>query len=182
MKPLLVFFFLSIGVISCNSDPKTEPAKTDSVVAKQAIVYPFTPKYSLNWQAGDEKNALIVLNCLKNFTDGNMKAVLIDFADTVEFIKDRYHFRGSRDSLQAIVNASRNEMASVSKVFDTWITTFYPDKNETWVTLWYTEYLTDKKGKQDSLYYTDDVLIKDGKVLVYDEKQRLFPEPPRMKK
>jgi hypothetical protein len=182
MKPFLLLSLLSIGVISCNSDPKPEPAKTDSVVANQPLVYPFKPKYSLNWQAGDEKNALIVLNCLKNFNEGNMKAVLTDFADTVEFIKDRYHFRGSRDSLQSIVNASRSEMASVSKVFDTWITTYYPDQKDTWVTLWYTEYLTDKKGKQDSLYYVDDVLIKNGKVVVYDEKQRLFPDPPTVKK
>jgi hypothetical protein len=182
MKPFLVFSLLSIGVISCNSDPKPASEKADSVTAKQTIVYPFKPKYSLNWQPGDEKNALIVLNCLKNFNEGNMKAVLADFADTVEFIKDKYHFKGSRDSLQTIVNASRNEMASVSKVFDTWITTYYPDEKDTWVTLWYTEYLTDKKGKQDSLYYTDDVLIKNGKVMVYDEKQRFFPDPPKVKK
>jgi hypothetical protein len=182
MKPFLVFFLFSIGMISCNSGPKPEPPKTDSVATKQAIVYPFKAKYSLNWQPGDEKNALIVLNCLKNFNDGNMNSVLADFADTVVFTKDKYYFRGSRDSLQSIINATRNEMASVSKVFDTWITTYYPDEKDTWVTLWYTEYLTDKKGKQDSLYYVDDVLIKNGKVTLYDEKQRFFPDPPKMKK
>ena len=69
------------------------------------------------------------------------------------------------------------DFASVSKVFDTWITTFYPGNKDTWVTLWYTEYWTDKKGKTDSLYYADDVLIKNGKIVVYDEKQRLFPVP-----
>ena len=28
--------------------------------------------------------------------------------------------------------------------------------------------------KADSIYYTDDVLVKNGKILLYDEKQRLF--------
>jgi len=46
--------------------------------------------------------------------------------------------------------------------------------DENWVTLWYTEIMTDKKGKVDSIYYTDDVLAKNGKILVYDEKQRRF--------
>jgi hypothetical protein len=68
----------------------------------------------------------------------------------------------------------RKASVSVSKNFDTWITRYYPDKNETWVTLWYTEIMTDKKGKVDSIYYTDDVLVKNGKILVYDEKQRRF--------
>jgi hypothetical protein len=34
---------------------------------------------------------------------------------------------------------------------------------------------TDKKGKIDSIYYTDDVLVKNQKIVVYDEKQRRFP-------
>ena len=95
----------------------------------------------------------------------------------MEFIKDGFHFKGNRDSLAVITAESRAEMATVSKEFDTWLTTFYPEKNDTWVTLWYTERWTDKKGKMDSLYYTDDVLFKNGKIVVYDEKQRQFPAP-----
>ncbi len=68
-------------------------------------------------------------------------------------------------------------MATLSKTFDTCITTYYPDKKETWVTLWYQEKWTDKKGKADSLYYADDVLLKNGKILVYDEKGRHYPAP-----
>ena len=70
-----------------------------------------------------------------------------------------------------------NASATVSKNFETWSTIFYPDKNETWVTLWYTEIMTDKKGKVDSIYYTDDVLVKNNQIVVYDEKQRQFPGP-----
>lgn len=65
--------------------------------------------------------------------------------------------------------------ATVTKEFDSWMTTYYPDKKDTWVTLWYVEKWTDKKGKKDSLYYVDDVLLKNGKILVYNEKIRHFP-------
>jgi len=177
MKHSLFLIIFCIGLFSCNTSPKTEIAKSDSVVSGETLIYPFTPKYSLKWQPGDEKYALMVLNCLKHFDDGDMKGTFADFADTVEFIKDGFHFKGNRDSLAVITAESRAEMATVSKEFDTWLTTFYPEKNDTWVTLWYTERWTDKKGKMDSLYYTDDVLFKNGKIVVYDEKQRQFPAP-----
>jgi hypothetical protein len=48
-------------------------------------------------------------------------------------------------------------------------------KKDTWVTLWYVEKWTDKKGKVDSLYYTDDVLMRNGKIISYDEKIRRYP-------
>jgi hypothetical protein len=176
MKQFLLVIGLCTGGLGCNTEPKPGTSEMDSTILKGTTIYPFTPKYSLKWQAGDEKNALIVLNCLKHYVDGDIRGALNDFADTVDFIGDKFHFSGSKDSLKPILDATRSEMVSVSKVFDTWMTTYYPDKKDTWVTLWYTEKWTDKKGKVDSLYYADDVLIKNGKIVVYDEKQRRFPD------
>jgi hypothetical protein len=176
LLPAILCAFL---ILSCNTEQAPAVVKSDST--REVIQYPFTPNYSLNWQPGDEKNALLVLNCLKHYVDGDMKGTMADFADTVEFIADKFHFKGSRDSLEKIIAAERADLATVSKVFDTWLTAYYPDKKDTWVTLWYTETWTDKKGKTDSLYYTDDVLIKNGKIVVYDEKQRQFPKPAAKK-
>jgi len=176
-QTLLLAGISAILLLSCHSVTNPAPDKSDSTTAKEPMAYPFTPKYSLNWRPGDEKNALIVLNCLKNYVAGDINGTMADFADTVEFLGDDFHFSGSKDSLKSIISAERNEMASVSKVFDTWLTSYYPDKDDTWVTLWYTETWTDKKGKTDSLYYTDDVLIKNGKIKEYDEKIRHFQKP-----
>ena len=175
MKRFLLFIFLCIVIFSCNNGPKPEEIKTDNNVKKDTLNYPFTAKYSLNWQPGDEKNAVLVLNCLKKYVAGDIKGCVDYFADSAEFIADKFHYKGSRDSLELIIADMRNASAVVSKNFDTWITTYYPDKDDTWVTLWYTEIMTDRKGKVDSMYYTDDVLIKNGKIAVYDEKQRRFP-------
>lgn len=75
----------------------------------------------------------------------------------------------------------RSASASVSREFDSWMTTYYPDKKDTWVSLWYIEKMRGKNGKKDSVYYTGDVLIKDGKIRIYDEKMRRYATPPAKK-
>jgi len=174
MKEVRLLSIFGLFLFGCNSNSSQSEVKPDSTVAKEQLSYPFTPKYSINWRPGDEKNALLVLNCLKRYVDGDIKGCVSYFADTSAFIADKFYFRGGRDSLENIIGAMRNASASVSKNFDSWMTLYYPDKDDTWVTLWYTEKMTDKQGKVDSIYYTDDVLVKNGKIVEYDEKQRLF--------
>lgn len=174
MKQVLVLFVFLVVIFGCNSNSTQPTVKTDSAVTSEPLSYPFTPKYSINWRPGDERNALLVLNCLKKYVDGDIKGCVSYFADTSEFVADKFYFRGRRDSLESVIGAMRNASTSVSKNFDSWMTLYYPDKDATWVTLWYTEVMTDKQGKVDSIYYTDDVLVKNGKILHYDEKQRLY--------
>jgi hypothetical protein len=174
MKRALYLLTICIILYSCWGKPATDQPKSDTA----KINFPFKPKYSINWQMGDPKNALIVLNCLKSYVAGDIKGAMQNFADTVQFVSDGFFFRGKKDSLATILAQTRNELATVTKEFDSWVTTYCPDKKDTWVTLWYTEKWTDKKGKKDSLYYVDDVLLRDGKILLYDEKSRHFPTPP----
>jgi hypothetical protein len=175
VKFIPCFLFLPFVLLSCHPGHPTESTTSAGNIKKDSIIYPFTPRYSINWQPGDEKNALMVLNCLKNYVAGDLRATLKDFSDTTEFVADNFHFRGPKDSLAILLGQTRSEMVRLSKDFDSWMTTYYPDKNDTWVTLWYKETWTDKKGKTDSLFYTDDVLIKNGKIVLYDEKQRRPP-------
>jgi len=181
MKEILVLVFISAAFFGCGSEPKKDEAKTDSTAKKEPLVYPFTAKYSLNWQPGDEKNAVLALTSFKKYVDGDVKGAFDYFADSIEFIMDKFHFVGKRDSLVAMFTPMRAEMTSMSVQPDTWLTAYYPDKNETWVTVWSTQKWTDKKGKTDSVYLVDDILIKDGKIHEVDEKQREFPVP-KMKK
>lgn len=172
MKQFLLLLIVCIAFFSCRNKSSSDAGK-GGTTAK--LSYPFTPKYSINWQPGDEKNALIVLNCLKKYVDGDVKGAVENFADTCDFLADQFAFHGKKDSLVKILSQMRGDMASVSKEFESWMTTYYPDKKDTWVTLWYVEKWTDKKGKKDSLYYTDDVLMRNGKILLYDEKMRRAP-------
>jgi hypothetical protein len=182
MKFSLLFIFSCFVFAGCNNETKTAEAKTDSTAKdntakKETLTYPFTPKYSLNWEPGDEKNAVIALTSLKKFVDGDVKGSLEYFADSVEFFADKFHFVGKKDSLEKIMTPMRADAVKMSLVPDTWITTYYPDQKSTWVTVWSTQTWTDKKGKVDSVYLTDDILMKEGKILQVDEKQRLFAAP-----
>ncbi|QHS54320.1 hypothetical protein GWR56_01715 [Mucilaginibacter sp. 14171R-50] len=172
MKQILALAILAFALISCKQTNTTGQTKADTV---STLNYPFKPKYSIKWEKGDEKNAQIVLNCLKKYVDGDIKGAVASFADTVTFLADNFAFTGKKDSLANIIGQMRGDLVSVSKEFESWMTTYYPDKKDTWVTLWYMEKWTDKKGKTDSLYYTDDVLLKNGKIVLYDEKIRHNP-------
>jgi len=181
MKKSLFLVFLSVVFFGCGSEPKKDEVKTDSTAKKEPLVYPFTAKYSLNWQPGDEKNAVLALTSFKKYVDGDVKGSFEYFADSIEFIMDKFHFVGTKDSLLAMMTPMRAQVASMSVQPDTWITTYYPDQKDTWVTVWSTQKWTDKKGKTDSVYLVDDILIKNGKIREVDEKQREFPVP-KMKK
>jgi hypothetical protein len=175
MKHTLLLMITVSVLGSCHSGSSSSLAGTDSLKAKAPLDYPFKARYSITWQPGNDSNALVVLNCLKKYVDGDVKGCASYFADTAEFIADKVHFRGSRDDLGKLILSMRSASATVSKEFDSWMSVYYPDKDANWVTLWYTEKMTDQKGKVDSIYYTDDVLVKNGKILLYDEKQRQFP-------
>ena len=82
-----------------------------------------------------------------------LKAAPLILPIPAEFIADKFHFKGSRDSLTKIIANMRNASATVSKEFDSWMTTYYPDKKDTWVTLWYKEKTTDKNGKKGSILF-----------------------------
>jgi hypothetical protein len=174
MKKSLIFLLSCAAFFGCNSGTKEE-AKTDNTAKKDSLVYPFTAKYSLNWQPGDEKNAVIALNAFKKYLDGDVKGCFESFGDSVEFIADKFHFKGKKDSLMAMMIPMRGSFATMSDQPDAWITTYYPDQKDTWVTVWSTQKWTDKKGMADSVYIVDDILMKDGKIAQIDEKQRMFP-------
>jgi hypothetical protein len=131
----------------------------------------------LNWQTSDEKNAVLVLTSLKKFVDGDVKGSFAYFADSIEFIADKFHFNGRKDSLETMMTPINAQMETMSIQPDTWLTVYYPGKKDTWVTVWSTQKWTDKKGKTDTIYLVDVILVKDGKIAQIDEKQRQFPEP-----
>ncbi|MBS1918394.1 MAG: hypothetical protein JST87_19165 [Bacteroidetes bacterium] len=175
MKHFLPLIFLCVVIASCNNGTQTSETKTDTTAKKETYTYPFTAKYSLNWQPGDEKNAVLALTSFKKYIDGDVKGSFDYFADSIEFIADKFYFKGKKDSLMAMMIPMRAAAATMSLEPDTWLTAYYPDKGDTWVTVWSLQKWTDKKGKADSVYLVDDILIKNGKIAQIDEKQREFP-------
>lgn len=180
MKKFLLITFSGLMLLACNNnEPKLAEAKTDSTVTKEPLNYPYVPKYSLNWQPGDEKNAVIVLNSIKKYMDGDIKGSFSDFGDSITFIADKFLFTGTKDSLLGVMTPMRAQVGTMTFEPDTWLTAYYPDKQDTWVTVWGVQKWTLKNGKTDSFYIAEDVRLKDGKILEIDEKMRLFPTPKK---
>jgi len=111
MKQVFPLGIFCIFLFACNSNQQ-EPKTADG----KQLAYPFTPRYSINWRPGDENNALLVLNCLKKYVDGDIKGCASYFADTAEFIGDKFYFRGSRDSLEKIVGDMRHASATARNI------------------------------------------------------------------
>jgi hypothetical protein len=120
----LIFIALSAIIVGC----KSTQANNQTADTAKKLTFPFRPQYSINWQPGDEKNAVIVLNCLKKYIAGDVKGACESFSDTAEFIGDQFYFKGSKGSLATILGQVRGEMVTVTKTFDSWMTTYTPIK------------------------------------------------------
>jgi hypothetical protein len=86
LKQFLLKSILCISLLGCNNGSKPIDDKTDSAVKTETPVYPFTAKSSSNWRPGDEKNAVLVLNCLKKYVNGDIKGCCAYFANTAELL------------------------------------------------------------------------------------------------
>jgi len=184
MKKLLFISSIALLAISCNNND-TKDAKTgdttkmaDTKMADAKIPempFPLSHPYA-NWQTGDPQHAVTVMKGLKAFETGDINACMEAFGDSVRIGFDYYQAKLSKDSLKATLKMQRAMYGSIKVKMDDWESVISADKKIEWVTLWYKEYNTDKKGNVDSLDVIDDAKIKNGKIVVLDEKiQHLGP-------
>jgi len=115
-----------------------------------------------------------VLESFKKYHDGDVKGTFAYFADSVEFISDRFYYKGPKDSLETLITRVRANDATLSFEPDSWTTLYYPDLDHTWVTVWGMQRWTNKKGIADSAYIKNDFIVKNGKITKVDEKWRQF--------
>ena len=182
MKQL--FFISCVALLTaCNNGTATQTTK-DSVSTSTAGMaekknlpeMPYTlEKPYQNWQTGDPNHALTVMTALKAFESGDIAKCMNGFADTVKLYMDNMEGTFSRDSLAKMFTAERGSMANMKVTMTDWESVISSDKKEEWVTLWYKEAWTDKKGKTDSISYTDDFFMKNGKIAVLSEAVRHYP-------
>lgn len=178
MKKLLFVSCVAFMAACSNApteEPKTEPAK-DSAATAAAIEYPYklNEPYK-NWQPGDQQHAVLVMNSLRAWENGDMAKSMEAFADSVEINFDNWVGKYSKDSLAKQFAAYRNSLASTSIQMQDWESVIAADKSQQWVTLWYKQITTDKKGKTDSVACVNDAQIVNGKIAVLNEAIRHLP-------
>ena len=178
MKKLSMMVFAVI-LFSCNSETKDantkEQPKTETA-EKLVYAYNLKDQPNDNWDKGDQKNVVMVLNSLKAWENNNLDEALKDFADSIHFVMDGFDAKLSKDSTKKMLQAMRMPLKSFSIEMEDYETVISKDKKNEWVSLWYKEKWTDNKGVSDSIFYMDDVKIENGKITLIDEKARKFPK------
>ena len=151
--------------------------------------YPYSPDYSHNFEIGNTKNVMAILQLYKdwdNNTIENSKNAFAEMNDTLVFASGDI-LTGSRDSIIATAKKIRTSMGTVQDVVHAWVPLKSTDRNEDWVLVWTREIRTDANGKKDSSELQETWRFdKDGKVnLLYQYEQqppKMGPPPPPAKK
>ncbi|SFD58210.1 hypothetical protein SAMN05518672_102492 [Chitinophaga sp. CF118] len=181
MKTFVLLTCTILFAIACkNPNSKSENPSSDSAktvgTTMEELNYPYTlSKPYKDWQPGDKKNALMVMQMIKAWETKNIPECASYFADSVDFQLDYFHKVIQHDSIPKLIEWSWADYASVNIKMDDWESVISSDKKDEWVTLWYKQNWIDKKGKADSLNIVNDVKILNGKIVVFDEKIQHFP-------
>ncbi len=183
MKNLIFFLFISALFFACKGNTETGTASTEAksdTTKSSAITYPYTmDKPHKDWEIGNQENVVISMKGLKAFEDGDIPGTVSYFGDSTELYFDGYKDKLSNADLTKFFTNERSKYNNVKVKMQDWVSVISKDKEHEWVTLWYKQINTMKDGTVDSLSVIDDLKIKNGKVVILDEKVQKFPAPKK---
>lgn len=167
----------------CNNDNKKNeiPAAETPVTAastttetKAPLPYPLQKPYK-NWEIGSHQNVVIAMSSLKAFVDKDFDAIGATIGDSIEVSFDNLNEKMSKDSAMKMFTKMRGTYRDIRIVMYDYVPVISANKDEEWVTMWYKQVWQDNKGKWDSANIVDDCKMKNGKMIVLDEKMQRFP-------
>ena len=179
MKQFMVITCIAFAVASCNNEDKnkttSETGETKMVAAADVkLPIPLEKPYR-NWQIGSTENVVAAMNALKAYVDKDYAALAAVTGDSLEVQFDNYYAKMSRDSAMKFFSADRPRYNDLKITMYDYVSVISADKTEEWVTLWYKQAWKNEKGVADSLAITDDVKLKNGKMIELDEKTQHIP-------
>ena len=189
--------FLLIAAVAAFAACNNDNAKVESMNAKDSTTskmsdenlnYPYSSDYSHEFEMGDTKNAMSLLQLYKSWDANNLDEAKQYFAENNDsmFFSDGKMFAGSRDSLFSIAKQMRAGMGTVADTVHAWVPLRSKDRNEDWVLIWTTEIATDAKGKTTARELHEAWRFdKNGKINMvrqYEAKSAMPPPPPPPKK
>ncbi len=168
MKLLAVGF--TFFLFACNNSSATK----EKVSAD--VKLPYTATYSSNWSTDISDNDLnTVLLTYKYWQDGNLKALINTFADTLNFESwEGVTYKLTHADVETLWKPLRDSMSKVEIRMDAWHKMYSTDKKQAFVVTWYVETDTYKNGKVDSANWHDVNLIENGKIVWYSQYRRPF--------
>ena len=178
MKQLMVITCLAFMMASCNDADKDKKdsglTKVEGVpIAEVNLPFPLMGPYR-NWQIGSTENVAAAMNGLKTFIDKDYTAMAGTIGDSLYVDFDNYQAKLSHDSAMSMFTAMRPQYNDLKITMYDYISVISADKKDEWVTLWYKQWWKIDKGVADSMNVTDDIKLKNGKMIELDEKTSHF--------
>lgn len=177
MKRVLICLSLGAFLFSCESKTDKPAAntevKTDTTAAyKTTVDMPYTAEYPGPWtQNISDEDLKTVLTTYKDWESGNMTNLAASFGDTLDVMMNSGdHFHKAKADIMKMWGTYRDSLSSVRINMITW--NKMADKKDGYVVTWYMEYDTYKGGKVDSADYQDVNMIKNGKIMMYEQFKR----------
>ncbi len=183
MKKLFVLLPLA-ALFSCsdNKDAKDVQVKGESTTADKPAEkpnYPYAATYSSQFEMGDTKHTMAVMNLWKMYDANDFSKAAELFADTVETrTAEGWHEKTGRDSSVAHIKSYRSMFSNVNSSVIAVVPVRSTDRNESWALIWGKEVHT-KDGKTDSVFLHEAWMFnKDGKIAAMEQWAQM-PAPPK---
>ncbi len=180
MKQFIVITFLAVALASCNDADKEKkevaPIEVKGVPIAEVKMPIVLERPYRNWQIGSTENVVAAMSGLKAFVDKDFAALAAVTGDSLELDFDYLHTTMSRDSAMNMFTAQRALYNDLKVNMYDYVSVISADKTEEWVTFWYKQSWKNGKGVADSMNVTNDIRMKNGKMVELDEKTSHFPK------
>jgi hypothetical protein len=182
MKAL--FFILAAGLFlqACNGKSEAPtPGAADSTMGKETrdtLTYAYKPSYSSDISVpSNPGNAQKVLQVWWFFEHNLVDSMKPYFADSITYEDaSGMRYRGTTDGLLSIVRGEMKRLDSLRFDIQSWESAHVNDKNEDWVRIWSRERFYPKQGKADSVLMQENWLVKDGRVIYFNQFTAKLPK------
>ena len=181
MKQILLAACAAFIFAGCNDSKKEETTASEPVAATTATTETKAPlAYTLekpyrNWEIGSHQNVVTAMAALKAFADKDFAALEATIGDSMEVSFDYMNEKMAKDSAVRMFTKLRGTYGDIKVIMYDYVPVIAGDKSEEWVTLWYKQVWQDSKGKWDSAAVIDDCKMKNGKMILLDEKMQKYP-------
>lgn len=174
MKKTIFAVASALALVSCtDKNSATTSSSADSASAKKVdLVY--TKQHPVDWEWGSDENTQAAMNSLKAYENGNIDESIKYFADTVKLEFDNMDQRLPKDSIAAMFKQQRGSLKSMKVLMDDYESVRSKDGKSEYVSFWYKQITEDQAGKMDSIEVMNDLKMKDGKIVVLNEKTRHY--------
>ena len=169
-KYILIILLLSVYLVACDNQTKTEKSTASS------IKLPYEAVYATEFTNDVPDSCLLLaLNTYKYWEAGDMKGLRSTMGDSM-YVNgaDGMKFRGLTDSMIPIWSKYRDSLSSVKITMDVWLKSHSVKDSVDYVNVWYKEIDTYKNGKVDSANYEDDNGFKNGKIIWYSSHRQIL--------